>query len=91
MSRLRSITVPELSITRDFTAARRRLMAEFPDIEEVVATTAPGTLVVFYSGPEEVDGWVNALRGPRARRRPPASGRLLRLRGRKLPGDDFAA
>lgn len=68
MPRLRRITVPELSIARDFTAARRRLMVEFPDVEEVVATTAPGTLVVFYSGREDVDGWVDALRGQGARR-----------------------
>jgi hypothetical protein len=61
MQRLCRITVPGLSITRDFTAARRRLLARFPDIDEVVATTAPGTLLVASSRPEDVDAWLDVL------------------------------
>jgi hypothetical protein len=83
--------VPGLSISRDFTAARARLMAEFPNIEEVAATTAPGTMVVLYSGTEDFDGWLEALLGVGVRRRTSAPGRRLGLRRRKLPGDDFAA
>lgn len=45
MQKLCRITVPGLSVKRDFTVARRRLMAEFPDIQEVIATTAPGPLL----------------------------------------------
>jgi hypothetical protein len=59
--RLCRITVPGLSIKRDFTAARRRLLADFSDIDEVVATTAPGTLLVASSGPEDVDAWLDVL------------------------------
>jgi hypothetical protein len=91
MQRLCRITVPGLSIERDFTAARRRLMDEFPNIEEVVATTAPGTLMVLSTGPEDVDGWLEALRGAGAKRRTSAPRRLLGLRRRRVPGDDFAA
>jgi hypothetical protein len=45
MQKLCRITVPGLSVKRDFTAARRRLMAEFPDIHEVIAMTSPATLL----------------------------------------------
>jgi hypothetical protein len=55
------ITVPGLSIKRDFTAARRRLLAQFPEIDEVVATTAPGTLLVASSRPQDVDAWLDVL------------------------------
>jgi hypothetical protein len=61
MQRLCRITVPGLSVARDFTAARRRLLLDFPDIQEVVATTTPGTLVVVCSGSEDVDAWLDAL------------------------------
>jgi len=91
MQRLFRITVPGLSIPRDFSAARRRLMDEFPTIEEVVATTAAGTLVVLSNGPEDVDGWLEGLRGVRAKRRESASARLLGLRRRRVRGDDFSA
>jgi hypothetical protein len=59
--RLCRVTIPGLSIKRDFTAARRRLLAEFSDIDEVIATTAPGTLLVASSGPEDVDAWLDVL------------------------------
>jgi hypothetical protein len=91
MQRLCRITVPGLSISRDFTAARGRLMAEFPNIEEVAATTAPGTMLVLYSGPEDLDGWLDALRGVGAKRRTSTPAKLLGRRRRRLPGDDFAA
>ena len=61
MQRVCRITVPGLSVTRDFTTARRRLLLDFPDIEEVVATTTPGTFVVVCSGFEDVDAWLDAL------------------------------
>jgi hypothetical protein len=63
MQRLCRITIPGLVVKRDFTAARRRLLAAFPDIEEVIATTAPGTLLVLSSGPEDADAWRRSHRG----------------------------
>jgi hypothetical protein len=93
MQRLCRLTVPGLSISRDFTAARGRLMAEFPNIEQVVATTAPETLVVLFCGAEDFDGWVTALLGPnpKPRQQRRQASKLLSLRRRRLPGDDFAA
>jgi len=64
MQKLCRITVPGLSVKRDFTAARRRLLAEFPDIQEVVATTAPETLLVLCAGCEDVAAWLDTLRPP---------------------------
>jgi hypothetical protein len=61
MQRLCRITVPGLSLESDFAAARERLLAEFPNVHEVIATTAPATLLVLYCGRAEADAWVDAL------------------------------
>jgi hypothetical protein len=90
MQKLYRITVPGLSVKRDFTAARRHLMAEFPDIQEVIATTAPGTLLVLCAGREDVDAWLETLRlvaSCELRK----TGRLRRWLGGGLTGDDSAA
>jgi hypothetical protein len=63
MQRLCRLTVPGLSIKSDFTAAHRTLLADFPNVHEVVATTAPGTLLVLYSGPDEANAWCNCCGG----------------------------
>jgi hypothetical protein len=84
------ITVPGLSIKRDFTAARRRLLVEFPDIQEVIATTAPGTLLVLSCGPEDVDAWLDTL-DSLATRELRKTGGLRRWQGGGLTGDDSAA
>jgi hypothetical protein len=62
MQRLCRITVPGLSLKQDFKAARRRLMHDFPTIEEVIATTAPGTVLILASDPVDVNGWLQTLR-----------------------------
>ena len=90
MQRLYKLTVPGLSIKTDFTAARQRLLADFRNVHEVVATTAPATLLVVHSGPDEAEAWCNALLDSiatpvRTRRR------LLRWRGERLWGGDSAA
>jgi hypothetical protein len=90
MQKLCRITVSGLSVKRDFTAARRRLLAEFPDIQEVIATTAPETLLVLSCGSEDVDAWLDTLRSL-ATREVHKTGRLRRWRGGGLTGDDSAA
>ena len=90
MQKLCRITIPGLSVKRDFTAARRRLLAEFPDVHEVIATTAPGTLLVLSSGSEDVDAWLDTL-DSLASREVRETGRLRRWRGGGLRGDDSAA
>ncbi len=61
MQRLFRITVPGLSAKSNFTAARERLLTDFPDVDEVVATMTPDTLLVVYSGRDEADAWCDAL------------------------------
>jgi hypothetical protein len=84
------ITVPGLSV-KDFSASRRRLRGDFREIHDVVATTAPATLLVLYSGPEHVDAWLDALLDLVSTRRVTAGGRLLSRRAECLGGDDSAA
>jgi hypothetical protein len=86
MQRLCRITVPGLSARRDLAAVRERLLAEFPNVEEVLATTNPGTLLVLTSGsPDEAEAWLNAVSDTLATTRA-----LARWRGR-LDGHDSAA
>ncbi len=61
MQKLYQITIPGLSLKRDFPAARRRLIADFPRVQEVIATTIPATVLVAYLGDDEVDAWLDAL------------------------------
>jgi hypothetical protein len=55
------ITIPGLSIKGDFPAARRRLIADFPRVLEVLPTTIPATVLVAYHGEDEIDAWLQAL------------------------------
>jgi len=90
MQKLCRITVPGLVVKRDFTAARRRLLAEFPDIEEVIATTAPGTLLVLSCGAEDVNAWLDTLE-PLTNHEARKTVKLRRWRDGGLTGDDSAA
>jgi hypothetical protein len=75
VQKLYQITIPGLSLKRDFPAARRRLIADFPLVLEVLATTMPATVLVAYLGDDEVDAWLDALSDSVATRRmsPPHS------------------
>jgi hypothetical protein len=85
------ITVPDLSVKRDFTAARECLLADFPNVHEVMVTTAPATLLVLYSGREDRDAWVQTLRVLAAGRRLKATGRPLYRCAESYEGHDPAA
>lgn len=74
---------------RDFGTARERLLAAFPDIEEVVATTAPETLLVLSSGPEDPDAWLRELRQLYAHRG--SESRSMRAPRPRNRGSDSAA
>jgi hypothetical protein len=69
MPRLYQITIPGLSLKGDVTAARRRLIADFPRVLEVLTTTIPATVLVAYLGEDEVDAWLDALSDSVATRR----------------------
>jgi hypothetical protein len=91
MQRLYRITVPGLSVAQDFATARQRLLGDFPDIQEVVATTTPGTLAVVTSGSEDVDSWREALLESVTAGDANATRKPLRSLGRGIGGDDSAA
>jgi hypothetical protein len=69
MPRLYQITIPGLSMKGDFPAGRRRLIAEFPRVLEVFATTIPATVLVAYVGADELDARLDALSDSVAMRR----------------------
>jgi len=85
------ITVPGLSLKRDFKAARQCLLADFPNVHEVIATTAAATLLVLYSGPEDPEAWVQTLRELVVGRRVTATSRPRRRCAESWEGDDSAA
>jgi hypothetical protein len=89
MQRLCRITVPGLSLKWDFAAARERLLRDFPEVHEVIATTAPATILVVYSGEDRVDAWLDSLLDTVAAR----EGKAVRrhLLGRGGIGGDSAA
>ncbi len=69
MQKLYEITIPGLSMKVDYPAVRHRLLADFPNVREVLAMTTPATVLVVYVGEEEVDAWLDALSDSVATRR----------------------
>jgi hypothetical protein len=69
MQKLYEITIPGLSMKGDFPAVRRRLIADFPRVLEVLATATPATILVAYLGEDDVDAWFDALCDSLATRR----------------------
>jgi hypothetical protein len=69
MRKFYEITIPGLSVKADFPAVRHRLLADFPYVVEVLATTTPSTVLVVYLGEDEVDAWIEALSESVATRR----------------------
>ncbi len=88
MQRHCRITVSGLSIKQDFKAARVRLMDEFPTIEDVIATTAPGTVLILASDPVDIDGWCETLHSVSSAQ---ARADRFRLTGRSPEHGDHAA
>ena len=61
MQRLYQITVPGVSVARDCSAIRHRLLNDFPDVVEVLATTIPATVLIVYRGEDRIDPWLDAV------------------------------
>jgi hypothetical protein len=61
MQKLYKIIVAGLSVKSEFSNVRDRLLADFPAVLDVLATTAPATVLVLYEGRDEVDAWLAAL------------------------------
>jgi hypothetical protein len=58
---LYEITIPTLSMTTDFPAARHRLLADFPSVLDVLPTTMPETVLIVYEDEPEIDPWLDAV------------------------------
>jgi hypothetical protein len=69
MQNLCEITIPGLCIKTEYPAVRHRLLADFPDVLEVLPMTTPATVLVAFRGEEEFDAWVDALSDSVATRR----------------------
>lgn len=61
MQKLYEITIPGLSVAADLPAVRHRLLADFPDVLDVLATTMPATVLIVYRGVAKLDNWLDAL------------------------------
>ena len=61
MQSLYEITIPGLSMSADLPAVRRRLLADFPGVLDVLPMTTPATVLVVYRGEAEVDAWLDVL------------------------------
>jgi hypothetical protein len=69
MHRVYEITIPGLSLTADLPLVRRRLLADFPRVLEVLATTTPATMLIVYLGEDEIVAWLASLAAATASRR----------------------
>jgi hypothetical protein len=58
---LYEITIPGFSVSSDLPSVRRRLRADYPRVLDVLGTTRPATLLIVYSGEDEIDAWLKAL------------------------------
>jgi hypothetical protein len=61
MLQLYDITIPGFSRAGDLPAVRRRLLAQFPLVREVLATLVPSTIRIVYQGQDEIDRWLEVL------------------------------
>ncbi len=77
MQKLYEITIPGLSVAADLPAVRDRLLTDFPQVVEVLATTMPATVLIVYRGTDEINAWLDALDDSVAARR--ASGGRRRV------------
>lgn len=80
MPQLYMLTLPGLDVRSDWGAVHDRLLDDFDEIEDVLATTMPGTLLILYGGDPEVDGWLDGVSEAVLSRRLSAGRRRLHSR-----------
>ena len=61
MQQLYMLTLPGLDVKSDWRVVHDRLLDDFDEIEDVLATTMPATLLILYGGEPEVDGWLDGV------------------------------
>ena len=80
MPQLYMLTLPGLDVRSDWRAVHDRLLDDFDEIEDVLATTMPATLLIVYGGDPEVDGWLDGVSEAVLSRQPSVGRRRLRSR-----------
>jgi hypothetical protein len=58
MARLYMLTLPGMDVASDWALVHDRLLDEFPEIVDVLATTMSATLLIVYGGDANVDDWL---------------------------------
>jgi hypothetical protein len=63
MSKLCMITVPGLRVSSDWRLVHDRLLDEFPEVTDVLATTVKETILVVHdpAAPENADRWLETV------------------------------
>jgi hypothetical protein len=59
--RLYMITVPGLQVRLDWAVVHDRLLDDFPQLRDVLATTIPETLLIVYEGDDDIDAWLDGI------------------------------
>ena len=68
------ITVPGLEVKSDWRLVHDRVLDEFENVDDVLPTTTPETLLIVYRGQADVDEWLDAISEGVLLRRMPAGG-----------------
>jgi hypothetical protein len=55
------ITVPGLDVPRHWSTVQDRLLDDFPQVTDVLATTIAATLLIVYEGHADTDGWLAGI------------------------------
>ncbi len=61
MPQLYMLTVPGLDVKSDWSGVHDRLLDDYPDITDVLATTMTATLLIVYEGAADLDGWLHGV------------------------------
>jgi hypothetical protein len=61
MPQLYMLTVPGLEVKSDWATVHDRLLDDFPDITDVLATTIMSTLLIVYEGDADIDAWLEGI------------------------------
>ena len=61
MPQLLMLTVPGLKVVSDWRAVHDRLLDDFPEITDVLATTITATLLIVHEGDADVDAWLEGI------------------------------
>ena len=59
--KLYSLTLPGLDVRSDWRVVHDRLLDDFPEIDDVLPTTIPATVLIVYCGSAVLDSWLESI------------------------------